>query len=111
MKKPLIFAIRGAVGFGLTGAIMMYTLLGMLIDRVPGSDPPLWLAIIEPLGMTLLAGTVGAVALTFGIARWKRATVGFALSCIPAVLISFYTTGIIANAHLGSVRFGYAALG
>jgi len=111
MNKPLIFAIRGVVGFGLAGAIILYTLVWMLTDRVPWSEPPPWLAITMPLGMTLLAGAVGAAVLTFGIAHWKRATVGFALSCFPAMLISVYTTAIIANANLGSVKFGCAALG
>jgi hypothetical protein len=111
VKKPFIFAIRGMVGFGMTGVIVMYTLMWMLIDRLPGSEIPPWLAIAAPLGTTLLAGAGGAFVLTFGIAHWKRATLGFALSCIPTVVISFYTTGVIAYASLGSIRFGCAALG
>jgi hypothetical protein len=87
MKKPLIFAIRGAVGFSLAPAVILGTLAWALVDRLPGNEPPRLLAIGIPFAAFLFAGGLGAAILSFGTIHWKRAVVGFGLISIPAVFL------------------------
>ncbi len=88
MNKPLIFALRGAAGFGLMPWLMSICCMELLEVYSSGSDsiqarPGLFLSLL--FGSFFLAGTLGATVLFFGTAHWLRAALGFGVFFIPVL--------------------------
>ncbi len=71
MKKPLSFAIRGAVGFGLA---IFFKDVGYVMAAFG--------AAAISIGVYCLGFMSAAAVLFYGTSHWKRATLGFALTYV-----------------------------
>ncbi len=93
MKKPLIFAIRGALGFSLTTFLLFRG--NSWLYRHDELD---WESTSMIFAYIFLAGLLGGTLLFFGGAHWKRATVASG----TGLFIAFFTFSVIQCIPLGA---------
>jgi hypothetical protein len=79
MKKPLIFALRGAAGFSLTALLMIIGLAWAEMIRDGALHNRSGLALLFAIGIFLFSGTLGATVLFYGTDNWIRAALGSGL--------------------------------
>jgi len=113
MKKPLVFALRGALGFGLTpvtGAVGMSILI--VVIPFTGHQPPEWLSEAISMMVVLITFMIGATVFSYGVAHWKRAALGFGAVSIPAMAVVIGSTAAANNSPGGGMlKFCVCILG
>ncbi len=84
MKKPLIFALRGAAGFGLP-TLFIYGAVSLPLSTMAAQNRAGTVLLLSMLGCLFLAGMLAApVVLYYRTEHWVRASLGFVLFSVPA---------------------------